>query len=105
MRRPSKYGNRKVVVDGQTFDSVREHKRWCVLKLMERAGEISALARQVPFPLQVNGVSVGKYIADATYIDKAGVLVVEDAKGFRTDTYKLKRRLMKAIHNIDILET
>ncbi len=90
---PTKYRNQKTVVDGAPFD----------LLLLEKAGAISTLSRQVPFLIVINGVRVCKYTADFTYIEN-GVLVVEDAKGVRTTAYKLKKRLMKAVHGIEIHE-
>ena len=52
MRRQDKYGNRKVTIDGITFDSKREMKRYCELKLLEKAGEISGLELQPEFDIQ-----------------------------------------------------
>ena len=103
--RKSKYGNRKTEVDGITFDSAKEAKRYQELRLMEgKAHEIEGLLYQVRFPLTVNGVKVGTYVADFTYHDKYGYQV-EDCKGYRTPVYKLKKLLMLAIHGITIRET
>lgn len=94
----SKYHNKKVVVDGKTFDSKKEAERYQALKLLEKADVIRNLSRQVPFeliPKQENERAV-KYIADFTYIETAtGKIIVEDVKGYRTDVYKLKRKLFK----------
>ena len=106
-----KYRNRKVqTVDG-TFDSLKEYRRWKELKLLERAGEIENLHRQTPYglipPQRVNGKLVErgvKYIADFTYVTKDGRFVVEDAKGVKTDVYKIKRKLMLQVHGIQITE-
>ena len=105
-----KYGNRKVFVDGIQFDSQKEADRWADLCLLERAGEISALERQVPFLLlPARRRSDGKmeeetsYIADFTYY-QGGRFVVEDVKGFRTDVYILKRKMMLGILNIEVKE-
>ncbi len=103
MRPGPKYGNRKTVVDGITFDSAKEARRWGELQLMVRAGYISDLERQVRFPLDVNGKPVCHYVADFTY-HRAGQKVVEDAKGFRTPEYRLKAKLMRAVHDIQIEE-
>lgn len=116
-----KYYNKKVVADGITFDSKKEYRRWCELKLMERAGEISDLQRQVKFvliPSQYNYIlkedgfkKKGKcierecaYIADFVYKDKNGEQVVEDTKGVRTKDYILKRKMMLYFHKIRIRE-
>ena len=108
--RRRKYGNQPVEVDGIRFDSKREAARWGILRLMEQAGEIRDLQRQVRFPLEVNGVKVTTYVADFTYRDpklplERGSFVVEDAKGCRTREYLLKRKLMKAIHGVEVKET
>jgi hypothetical protein len=100
----NKFRAQKTVVDGLKFDSKREAKRWCELKLMERAGTIADLERQIRYVFEVNGVRVCAYIADFRY-RLNGSVVVEDCKGFRTPEYKLKRKLMMACHGIDILET
>ena len=103
----SKYGNRKIKApDGQVFDSVKEYHRWGCLRLMERAGKISDLKRQVRFELipKQDGERAITYVADFTYMED-GKLVVEDCKGFRTDAYKMKRKLMLWVHGIRIKET
>lgn len=110
MYRRSKYRNKKTVVDGITFDSLKEAQRFKELQLLERAGEITELAIQVPFELipkqiKANGEAERSvtYIADFTYWEN-GKFVVEDTKGFRTDTYKIKRKLMLKQHGITIKE-
>lgn len=107
----SKYGNRKVTRDGMTFDSIEEYRRYCELRLLERAGEVADLRRQVRFELipshRVGGKVVERpvtYIADFVYRDKAGNTVVEDTKGFRTKEYIIKRKLMLYIHGIQVKE-
>ncbi|MEZ7524029.1 DUF1064 domain-containing protein [Burkholderia vietnamiensis] len=108
--RRSKYGNRKVVVDGITFDSEREGARYSTLARMRAAGEITQLQIQVPFEIVPAAVVGGRkrpartYIADFVYRDAGGALVVEDVKGVRTPVYTMKRHLMKVVHNIDIVE-
>lgn len=107
----SKYGNRKITIDGIMFDSIREAERWQELRLLERAGEIKCLSRQVKFELipkmktrtgkTVYGES---YIADFVYLDKEGRQVIEDAKGYRTDVYKIKRKQMLWLYGIEIQE-
>lgn len=101
----AKYGNKKTVVDGVTFSSKREAARYGVLKLLERNGEIRALELQPPYRLEVNGTLVCKYVADFRYVDlRTGETVVEDAKGFKTREYNLKKKLVKAVHGIEIRE-
>lgn len=105
-----KYGNRKITVDGEIFDSKKEYRRFCELSLLERAGEITDLRRQVAYellPSQRVGGKVAerpaKYIADFVYKEN-GQEVVEDTKGFRTADYKLKRKMMLYFHGIQIRE-
>ena len=116
----SKYYNRKVQRDGMVFDSKREANRWNELKLLEKAGNISNLQRQVKFvliPTQYSSWEYTKsgkkkviereasYIADFAYHDNVlGVDVVEDAKGMRTEAYVIKRKLMLHVHGIQIME-
>ena len=103
----NKYGARKVKSpDGQVFDSQKEYSRWGVLRLLERAGKISDLKRQVSFELipKQNGERACSYIADFTYWQD-GKYVVEDCKGYRTEGYKIKRKLMLWVHGIKIHET
>lgn len=94
----NKYHNKKVVVDGKKFDSKKEAERYQALKLLEKADVIRNLSRQVPFeliPKQKNERAV-KYIADFMYVETAtGKIIVEDVKGYRTDVYKIKRKLFK----------
>lgn len=103
--RPSKYRNRKVVIDGVTFDSKAEASRFGTLKLRERIGEITDLELQVRFPLVVNGTKVTTYVADFRYREvSTGAVIVEDVKGVRTPVYKLKKKLMQAVHGIEVVE-
>lgn len=104
MKRPHKYGAKPTVVDGVRFPSQKEARRWGELKLLERAGEIRDLRRQVRFALDVNGIPVCHYIADFVYFENHA-RVVEDAKGFPTPEYRLKAKLMRAVHGVEIRET
>lgn len=101
----SKYYSQKEIVDGITFHSKKEARRYRELKLMERAGVIKELQLQVPYtliPKSSHGRAI-KYIADFVYFED-GKRVVEDTKGFRTKEYKLKKRMMAEM-GIDIRET
>ena len=100
-----KYGNKKKMVNGIEFESTREARRYQDLALMQQAGHISDLRRQVPFDIRVNKIYIGKWIADFIYTCKDGTERVEDCKGYRTDVYKLKKRLVEALFNIRILES
>ena len=106
-----KYHNKKTEVDGIVFDSRKEAMRWHELRLMERAGLISDLKRQVVFCLIPNlkddsGKIIEravKYVADFCYIQN-GMAVVEDVKGIRTREYVLKRKMMLYFHGIRVKE-
>jgi hypothetical protein len=107
----SKYRNKYPQEDGYTFDSLAEHRRYRELKLLTRSGHIRNLAVHRRFPLRVNGVDVGTYESDFTYeireqtpTDHRLVFVVEDVKGVRTQVYLLKKRLMKALYGVDVVE-
>lgn len=108
----NKYGNRKTMIDGITFDSAKEAQRWAELKLLERAGQIFELQRQVPFVLVPKQERDGKvierpvvYRADFVYTEN-GKEVVEDVKSTATKTkeYILKRKLMLWEYGIQIRE-
>lgn len=103
-RQMSKYHNEPTMVGDERLDSKREARRYEALKLLERAGEISNLKRQVRFRLEVNGHLICNYVADFTYTE-GGDFVVEDVKGVRTPVYKIKRALMLAVHGIKVTET
>lgn len=101
-----KYRNTKTVIDGVTFDSKKESARYSDLKLMHRAGAITDLTLQPKFDIVINGQKVCSYIADFSYVEN-GVTVVEDVKSEMTrklPTYRLKKKLMKAVHGIAIRE-
>ena len=119
----SKYHSQKVVADGEVFDSRKECRRWQELKLLEKAGEITDLRRQVSFeiiPDQREPDRIGPrggrkkgriierkavYIADFVYNDRSGQEVVEDCKGMRTKDYIIKRKLILFRFGIRIKET
>lgn len=106
-----KYNNEKMVVDGIAFDSKREARRYQELKALEKAGQITDLKLQVPYTLipsqkDENGKTIRgvKYIADFVYRQN-GEEIVEDCKGFRTDVYKMKKKLMLYKYGITIRES
>lgn len=99
----SKYRNVKTTIDGHVFASKREAARYGVLKAAQQAGDISGLELQPRYPLVVCGLKVCVYVADFKYVED-GEVVIEDSKGVRTQAYIIKRKLMKAIHGIDIRE-
>ena len=111
----SKYRNKKVLVDGVAFDSKKEAKRYRELKLMEDAGMISRLERQVKFDLLPNqkdpdGKVIERkvqYVADFVYM-KNGKVIVEDVKGYRDGgayrVFVIKRKLMLYRFGLRVIE-
>lgn len=121
----SKYGSRKITRDGLTFDSLKEYRRWCELSILERAGEIAGLERQVkyilipaqyaPDTMTARGkIKRGKllerecsYVADFRYTQN-GETVVEDVKGYKKgqaySLFTMKRKLMLYFHGISVKE-
>ena len=111
MRCRSKYGAKKVTVNGITFDSRKEANRYTELVLLERAGKISGLERQVKFELIPSQMVDGKvverachYVADFVYMEN-GTKVVEDVKGYKTPEYIMKRKLLLKEYGIQVKET
>ena len=107
----NKYGNKKY----EGYDSKKEYYRSNELKLLQRAGEITNFQEQVTYELVPSQWKVidgkkkciehaVKYIADFQYTDKAGNTIVEDTKGFKTEVYKIKKKLMLHVHGIKIRE-
>lgn len=130
----NKFGAKRIKdpITGEMFDSLAEHRRWCELRLLERAGKISGLKRQVTFELIPSqrekstevykagpqkglpkpGAVVEKpcsYIADFVYCDSDGKTVVEDTKGLKKgaayDLFVIKRKLFLYRYGIKIKET
>ena len=105
-KKSSKFGAKKTIVDGITFDSKWESERYGQLKAMERGGIVTDLELQVKYDIVIKDIKICKYIADFVYKEESpdGKIkeIVEDAKGFETPEFKLKKKLMKAVHNIDI---
>jgi hypothetical protein len=110
----SKYGAKQIIDSkGRRHDSKAEFRRCYELELLERAGEIRDLKRQVkheliPAQYDSSGKLLEKavcYISDFEYIDnRTGECVVEDVKGMKTKDYIIKRKLMLWIYKIRIKE-
>jgi len=88
------------------FDSKWEAERYGQLIMLQRANQIRDLVTQVKFDIKINNEKICTYIADFTYYEKNkdGVeeFIVEDAKGLETAVFRLKKKLMKAVNNIEI---
>lgn len=110
----NKYNAKKCVCDGEVFDSTKEKHRYQKLKLLEEAGEIQNLRRQVKYVLiptqRIDGKVVEREIAyKADFVYEAdGETVVEDVKGCKKgagyNVFVLKRKMMLLFHNIRIKE-
>ena len=110
----SKYNSKKTIIDGITFDSKKEARRYVELKKKAENGEISDLRLQVPFELvpsftiEIDGKKRKRrsirYIADFVYYEN-GQKVVEDVKGRKTDIYKIKKKLFEYKYKVTIKET
>jgi len=96
MKRP-KYGNRRTEIDGHSFASQAEARRYGELELLVQAGTIWSLILQPRYPLKVNGQLIATYVADFCYLEERK-LVVEDVKGYRTPEYTLKAKLFQALY-------
>ena len=105
-----KYNNTKA----NGYDSKKEYRRSMELKILERTGIISDLKEQVKYELipsqyeMINGKKkcierAISYYADFQYTE-SGNTIVEDVKGFRTEVYKIKKKLMLYIHGVKIKE-
>lgn len=97
MRRPHKYGARKVHIAGEAYDSAGEAKWIAGLRLREKAGEISEVERQVKFDLEVNGLRVCSVILDASWLEDE-TRQYGDYKGMLTRDARLKYKLFEAIY-------
>ncbi len=116
MKRRSKYGARPTMIDGIRFASEREAKRYCELKLLEKAGEIHDIRLQPGFDLAAfnrgGGLPhlIGRYVADFAYCRCLRTpcvrshVVIEDVKGFKTPLYKWKKKHVEAQYGIRIME-
>lgn len=128
-----KFKNRKITRDGMVFDSLLEYRRWRELLLLERAGKIQDLRRQVSFeliPAQYEEIPTGEYyvrgekkgqekikrvcveqsvcyVADFVYTE-GGKQIVEDTKGYKGGgayaLFTLKRKMMLYVHGIRVRE-
>lgn len=105
-KKKSKYKNQITRIDGKTFDSKHEAERYQELTMLEKAGEITALQHHVKFKIEDANEKNREayYEADFVYFDYRRGWIVEDAKGFRTKDYKLKKKAMYNRYGIDIQE-
>lgn len=110
-QKQNKYKNTKVEYKGIKFDSIKEMKHYQLLEYLQKIGEIKELKLQVPYELipkyKINNKTVRKttYIADFTYITtKDDKLHIVDTKGFKTDVYRLKKKLFEYKYGVEVEE-
>lgn len=109
----SKYKAKPCQIGGEKYRSQREARRHQELLLLQKAGQIAGLVREVPFVL-APGVKIEgearkrpalRYVADFVYSTADGKIVVEDAKGMQTPVYRIKKHLLATVHNISVVES
>jgi hypothetical protein len=107
LKRATKYRSRPTTCTaGHRHPSAKESDRCGILRLLEKGGELEDLKFQPRYKLVVDGFPVCTYVADFSYIDaRTRKFVVEDCKGVLTPVYRLKKKLMKACHGLEITET
>jgi hypothetical protein len=111
LAKPSKYRNKKVVVDNITFDSIKESKRNLELKDLKYNHKIADFERQVRIPLEVNNIKICSLIIDFRVYSNDGTHWVEDVKGLDKKTGKyqitkdcrIKHKLFEALYNQKII--
>ena len=111
--KPSRYRAKAVWSDGTFFHSKGELRRWEELKLLEKAGEISELERQVQYNLHVVGgdgqpVFVARFTPDFKFIERSGEVVIEDFKSpasAKDEAYRLRKRMFEAEYGLQVRET
>lgn len=95
----NKFGAKRQTVDGISFASQAEAKRYIELKMMERAGKISYLHTQPTFTMPV-----GNYTPDFLYIDNGtGKEIAEEIKGHPTEAFRLRLRCFQFFYPDSVL--
>ncbi len=106
VEKTNKMKNQIVTWDGLKFRSKKEKERYQILKVLEKYGKIKNLRLQTRWPLKANGILVCEYWSDFDYNEMpGGKFIIEDTKGKKTDVYRIKKNLMKALYQVDIFET
>lgn len=107
-KQPRVKNTKRKLVNGIEFDSTREARRYQDLALMQTAGQIRDLRRQVPYPIYIKGIFICDWRADFVYEQAEPdrwIRIVEDSKGWKTDVYKLKKKMIEAEYGFRIKET
>ena len=101
----SKYRNiRTANGDGSFSDSRKEARTDAEYQTLLRCGQLKSVERKKRYPLKIKDVLICTYVSDWVVTDRAGAVAVIDAKGFKTPVYRIKKKLMKALYGIDIIE-
>ena len=107
-RSTSKYGNTRTSYGGREFSSKREAEHAMVLDALKRAKDPKQRVVEIDYqhrmPLVVNGQKVCTYVCDFRVTFADGHIEIHDAKGYATDVYKLKKKLVQAVYGVTILE-
>lgn len=98
----TKYKAKKCTMNGVNFDSKAEMNRYCQLRIMQMAGEIKNLKCHPAFDIDYNEKHICKVELDFCY-EEDGMTIVEDVKGCDNALSKLKRKMVKAFHNVDVI--
>jgi hypothetical protein len=109
-KKGSKYRNTKVIIDDITFHSTKEGMYYTRLKLLKKSGEVKDFKMQVKYPVEINGVHITNYLLDFEVEYPDGRIEYIDVKGYdkktekfiTTDVFKLKKKMVEAIYNIEI---
>lgn len=96
-----KFNAKSCETDGIKFASKKELKRYTELKMLQQQSKIIFFLRQVPFHLPGNN----KYVCDFMIFWCDNTVTIEDVKGFKTETYKIKKKLVESVYPITITET
>ncbi len=102
--RKNKYGNKKTVYNGIKYDSKKEAEYAFRLDVLKKSGEVNRWERQINYKLEVQGIKICSYRLDFKVYYSDGRIEYVDVKGYRTTEYKIKAKLMRACHGIQIKE-
>ena len=106
----SKFNNRKSLIDGHTFDSIKESEFYGSLKLKKQAGLIKDFQMQVQYDIIVNNIHIAYYYLDFLIENNDGSFEYIDIKGkdkksnkfIKTSVFAIKKRLVEALYHIKI---
>ncbi len=100
----TKFNAKQIYIDDIKFHSVGESERYKELKYQKYAGLITDFQMQVPLTCKIGDKKICVYICDFVITLNNGNVIYEDYKGFRTPIYILKKKLVEALYNIEIIE-